>query len=549
VGGLQKFLTRRQSTAHIEDPGFALGSDDPAPTYDIVFEHPEAPEETGALPLPELHLAPEVQPEIQPDAPGTSLRRRLVACDALVSLASWIIVLSITGTPLDWRVGPAATALMAATLGLLASQNLFASRVCQLRSVELTLLARVAVILALAGYFADRFFTDSSSPSAWLFGGLTLFAFMAVERGVFSHWLKIKRAGGRHVRPLVIVGSNDECAELVDLILSQPELGYRAVGYVGQPGETQDDVIPWLGAIEGLSTILDHEGIDSVLIAASAVPPAELNQLTRDLLDRGTHVHLSSGLARFAVHRLRPLPLGHEPLFYLEPWRPSRLQLALKRTLDLTVGSVAVVLLSPVMLVAAIAIKLTDGGPVFYRHDRVGRGGPSFTCFKFRSMRETKPDDDARLAELNLRSGPLFKAARDPRVTRVGVFLRASSIDELPQLFNVLNGTMSLVGPRPALPSETQQFDLELQERFQVPPGITGLWQVEARDNPEFSAYRRLDLFYIENWSIGLDITILLRTIPLVAARAMRSSPDAGAGETARTDTALADSLLVEVIE
>ena len=188
---------------------------------------------TGPVPLPELHLAPEIQPEV----PGTSLRRRLVACDAIASLASWVIVLSITGTPLDWRVGPAAAALMVATLGLLASQNLFASRVCQLRSVELTLLARVAVILALAGYFADRFFTDTSSPSAWLFGGLTLFAFMAVERGVFSHWLKIKRAGGRHVRPLVIVGSNDECAELVDLILSQPELGYRAVGYVGQPGE------------------------------------------------------------------------------------------------------------------------------------------------------------------------------------------------------------------------------------------------------------------------------------------------------------------------
>jgi exopolysaccharide biosynthesis polyprenyl glycosylphosphotransferase len=545
VGGLHKNLSRRQSTARIEDLGFPLGSDEPTPNYDIVFAN--RPVTDGPAPLaPDLHLAPEVEEE----SPRSTLRRRLVACDALASVACWIIVLSITGTPLDWRVGPAAAALALATLALLASQNLFASRVCQLRSVELTLLARVAVILALAGYFADRFFTDSSEPAAWLLGGLALFTFLAVERGVFSHWLKIKRGEGRHVRPLVIVGSNNECAELVDLILSQPELGYRAVGYVGRSGDETDDVIPWLGPIDGLFRVLDDQGIDSVLIAASAVPPTELNQLTRDLLDRGTHVHLSSGLARFAVHRLRPLPLGHEPLFYLEPWRPSRVQLALKRTLDLVVGTAAVVLLSPVMLVAAIAIKLTDGGPIYYRHDRVGRGGPSFTCFKFRSMRETTPEDEARLAEMNLRGGPLFKAARDPRVTKVGVFLRASSIDELPQLFNVLNGTMSLVGPRPALPSETQQFDRELQERFQVPPGITGLWQVEARDNPEFSAYRRLDLFYIENWSIGLDITILLRTIPLVVARATRSRPDQGVGsERIHTDTALADSLLVEVVE
>jgi exopolysaccharide biosynthesis polyprenyl glycosylphosphotransferase len=545
VGGLHKILSRRQSTARIEDLGFPLGSEEPTPNYDIVFANPPETDEPAPL-APELHLAPEVEAE----SPRSTLRRRLVACDALASLACWIIVLSFTGTPLDWRVGPAAAALALATLALLASQNLFASRVCQLRSVELTLLARVAVILALAGYFADRFFTDSSEPASWLLGGLVLFTFLAVERGVFSHWLKIKRGEGRHVRPLVIVGSNNECAELVDLILSQPELGYRAVGYVGQSSDKTDDVIPWLGPIDSLARVLDEQGIDSVLIAASAVPPAELNQLTRDLLDRGTHVHLSSGLARFAVHRLRPLPLGHEPLFYLEPWRPSRVQLALKRTLDLVVGSTAVVLLSPVMLAAAIAIKLTDGGPIYYRHDRVGRGGPSFTCFKFRSMRETTPEDEARLAEMNLRGGPLFKAARDPRVTKVGVFLRASSIDELPQLFNVLNGTMSLVGPRPALPSETQQFDRELQERFQVPPGITGLWQVEARDNPEFSAYRRLDLFYIENWSIGLDITILLRTIPLVVARATRSRPDAGVGsERTHTDTALADSLLVEVVE
>ena len=170
-----------------------------------------------------------------------------------------------------------------------------------------------------------------------------------------------------------------------------------------------------------------------------------------------------------------------------------------------------------------MAIKLDDGGPIFYRQERIGRDGRPFEVVKLRTM---IPDASAQLAgliELNERKGPLFKLSYDPRVTRVGRILRATSIDELPQFFNVLRGEMSLVGPRPALPAEVAQFDVELLERASVSPGITGLWQVEARDSPSFDAYRRLDLFYVDNWSITMDLSILTATFGVVIGRAIRT--------------------------
>jgi lipopolysaccharide/colanic/teichoic acid biosynthesis glycosyltransferase len=201
----------------------------------------------------------------------------------------------------------------------------------------------------------------------------------------------------------------------------------------------------------------------------------------------------------------------------------KRWQAAVKRTMDVVLGSVVLVCAAPVLLVAAIAVKLDDGGPILYRQERVGRDARRFNVLKLRTMVE---DASAQLKVLqahNERTGPLFKLSSDPRVTRVGKFLRATSIDELPQLANVVRGDMSLVGPRPALPSEVEQFDHELQERISVPPGLTGLWQVEARDNPSFHAYRRLDLFYVDNWSLTMDLAIIAGTILVVAGRAARA--------------------------
>ena len=172
---------------------------------------------------------------------------------------------------------------------------------------------------------------------------------------------------------------------------------------------------------------------------------------------------------------------------------------------------------------AALMIKLEDRGPVFFRQQRVGRHGELFTMIKLRTMiPDAEKARDTLVALQRARGGPLFKLDRDPRRTRIGRFLEAASIDELPNLFNVLRGEMSLVGPRPALPSEVAEFDDDLLARQSVPPGITGLWQVEARDNPSFYAYKRLDIFYVENWSLTLDIAIIVATAKSVLFRVLK---------------------------
>jgi lipopolysaccharide/colanic/teichoic acid biosynthesis glycosyltransferase len=289
-----------------------------------------------------------------------------------------------------------------------------------------------------------------------------------------------------------------------------------------------------LGQAVDAARVLDELQVNGAIVVPGALLPGERDAVLASLMDAKVHVHLATGLRGIDSRRLRSLPLGHEPLLYLEPpgmhapWYSH-----LKRLIDIVLATVALLVVAPLYVLAAAAIKLTDGGPVLFRQERVGMGNRPFGIYKLRSM---SVDAEERLADLidqNQRDGgPLFKLDNDPRVTRVGAFLRATSFDEIPQLFNVLRGEMSLVGPRPALPGEVAEFDDELLVRQQVRPGVTGLWQVEARDKPSFSAYRYLDVFYVENQSLALDVTILLATVRAVAvscARALRirrAAPD-----------------------
>ena len=198
----------------------------------------------------------------------------------------------------------------------------------------------------------------------------------------------------------------------------------------------------------------------------------------------------------------------------------------------MALASLALVAAAPVLLATALAIKLNDRGPVLFRQLRVGLDGEPFSILKFRTMVVEAEAQLEAIAAANQRKGPLFKLASDPRITKVGRILRATSVDELPQLLNVLQGTMSLVGPRPALPDEVARFDEELMARQAVRPGITGRWQIEARDNPSFAAYKRFDLFYVENWSVGLDLAILLTTVQTVALRAVHALSRSGSRAT-----------------
>ncbi|MGH7426053.1 MAG: sugar transferase, partial [Candidatus Methylomirabilales bacterium] len=465
------------------------------------------------------------------------LRRILILLDAVSVAAGWLTVLafpSVThfrkafGGP--WVLPALVSFVVVASIAFIASQRLYLARVCSVRAVEIVRLGRAALFGGALVYASDKIPGIAVSALGAASGAVLNFLLLFASRAAFRFSLQTSRRRGRFVRPVLIVGANEEGRDLCRLVTDHPELGFRVCGIVGDasgqvgpldPLDVDLDMewpvnMPWLGGVDEAVWAARASGANGALVAASALSPAKLNRVVRALLGAGMHVHLSSGLRGIDHRRLVSSPLAHEPLFYVEQTSLSRWQVGVKRALVLVLGSAGVLFFAVPMFLAAAAIKLQDGGPVFFRQKRIGRHGTPFTIYKLRTM---VPDAEQRQQELNGqngRSGPLFKVANDPRVTTVGRLLRGTSMDEIPQLWNVLKGEMSLVGPRPCLPSEAAQFDEELRARERLAPGITGLWQVEARDNGNFSAYRRLDLFYVENWSIALDLAILLSTVESV---------------------------------
>jgi exopolysaccharide biosynthesis polyprenyl glycosylphosphotransferase len=264
---------------------------------------------------------------------------------------------------------------------------------------------------------------------------------------------------------------------------------------------------------------IEQSDASGVVLAASALDLVTSNWLVRSLTDAGVHVELSSTLLDVAPNRLTVRPLGRFPVVYVEPTERDGWRAKAKRSFDLALSVVGLILALPILAVAAVAIKLTSPGPVLFRQERVGLNGTTFQVLKLRTMVTDAEERLTEIAHLNEAEGPLFKVRQDPRVTRVGRFLRSTSLDELPQLFNVLRGEMSLVGPRPALPTEVAQWCGDLHGRLRVKPGITGMWQVSGRSDSSFDEYQRLDLYYVDNWSLVADLSIMLRTVPAVVLR------------------------------
>ena len=465
----------------------------------------------------------------RPVRAGTSslrLRRVLLGLDAAAIGVAWLAAAAVsppyeTGLTASGLFALVATVVLFSVL-LLHWQRLYQARVCSARVVEMVGILRAAaggalLVLLLPGPFGQR----AALADAALGAGLSI-AFLACTRGFYDAWLRAERAAGHFTRKVVVVGRSNEAERVIELLRYHPELGYRVCGLVGEHHTAFRYGIPWLGqGSEALPAVL-ATGASGAVLATAGMPADEVEILMRDLLTHGLHLQVSAGLWQVDARRLQAAPLAHEPFFYLERPALSVRQLRLKRILDLVIASGLLIFFAPALLVTALAVKLGDRGPVLFRQVRVGRDGNPFTLLKFRTM---AVDAEARLADLralNERNGPLFKLARDPRVTRVGRVLRATSLDELPQLFNVLAGSMSLVGPRPALPSEVASFDADLLSRHRVTPGITGLWQLEARENSSFYAYRHLDLFYVENWSVTLDTAIVLATCKALIFRLIR---------------------------
>ena len=457
---------------------------------------------------------------------SVNLRMRLFMFDTAALVLAWVPVFFLGDIWGRTALDSAALTAAAVTLGLwlLHMNELYLARVATVRSIELSRLLRVAVMEIGGMLIVLRLYATGTRIREVVFGSIVMLGLLVIARSAYRAWISAGRRSGRFVRDVLLVGTNKEAAELAELFADHPETGFRIAGVVGDRLEAlaHDLIDLWKGEAADAPAILRGTSVNGVVIVVGALETEELNELVRELQARKVHMHVSNGVRGINYRRLRAAPIAHEPLFYVEQPELRRHQRIAKRAMDVAVAGLMMFVLAPLFGLIALAIKLGDRGPVFFRQVRVGQDGEEFKVLKFRTM---VVDAEAKLVELqkdNERHGPLFKMDRDPRITRVGRLLRESSLDELPQLINVLKGEMSLVGPRPALPSEVAQFDQRLLERTKVPPGITGLWQSEARDNPSFAAYRRLDLFYVDNWSITLDFVILLATAEQVLAKALR---------------------------
>ncbi len=345
------------------------------------------------------------------------------------------------------------------------------------------------------------------------------FVFVGGERLAVRKTLHfLRRRGGDATRTLVL-GANHEGRTVARTLEREGWLGYEIVGFLDDDrpvGDQIGDGRTVVGSIGDVKRVISELRVNLILIAATAFETPKLNKVFWELQDCDVDMQITSGTVDLIASRMTVQSVAGVPLLYVRRTGISRLQQIMKRTLDI-VGSLGlIVVLSPLLAGIAIWIRRDSKGPAIFKQVRSGRGGKTFVCWKFRTM---VMDAESKLGELeHLSEGPglLFKLKEDPRVTTVGRWLRRYSLDELAQLINVLRGEMSLVGPRPALPSEVEQYDDWVRNRLRVKPGMTGLWQVSGRAETSFDDYVRYDLFYIQNWSLSLDLWILWRTLRAV---------------------------------
>lgn len=320
--------------------------------------------------------------------------------------------------------------------------------------------------------------------------------------------------------PTLVAGSPGHVADLLRVLHRERWLGYEVRGLLLSRGPAPKEYahLPVVGTPDHAPEVIRRSGASAVIFAEGSFNRgSEFSLLASELERDQIQVIIVPTLAGVSDDRLVTHPVAGIPLVFVEKPQADRAGGLSKRAFDLVGSALLLVFFTPLLAFAALAIKLEDGGPAIFRQVRVGRRGKLFTCYKLRSMSTDAEQLKAALLDDNESvGGVLFKIARDPRITKVGRFIRRYSIDELPQLFNVLRGDMSLIGPRPALPSEVAQYDRPERRRLDVRPGLTGLWQVSGRSDLAWDEAVRLDQYYVDNWSMVQDLNILLRTLAVV---------------------------------
>jgi exopolysaccharide biosynthesis polyprenyl glycosylphosphotransferase len=396
------------------------------------------------------------------------------------------------------------------------SKNLYSGRSVRLRRAKedaASVCQAVITATLLLTCFIYLSGVKTVSRFAIAFTGLmsivVLIGYRLLRKMLVQHQLAV----GKGVRNALIVGEGEVGRALARQLDESKSMGYAVIGFLYNGEPNGDSRV--LGSIEDLYQVARAHFIDEIFITIPSerdVVKRVVLEARRNRIDVKLVPELYDGLAwQSPLEYFAGFPMVE---LHQEPISP--LGILVKRLLDIVISATGLIILSPLLLVGALAIKLDSQGPMLYRSRRVGKKGAQFICYKFRTMVKDADRLKEEVAHLNEREGLIFKIKDDPRITRVGRILRKYSVDELPQLWNVLKGDMSLVGPRPPVVGEYQSYSLPHLRRLDVMPGITGLWQVRARRDPSFDKYLNLDLEYIENWSIGLDCRILLETVPVV---------------------------------
>jgi exopolysaccharide biosynthesis polyprenyl glycosylphosphotransferase len=453
---------------------------------------------------------------------------RLVVIDGLTLLVAFVVAHRLR-VMLDRPLGRAASSLahylwlleliLPVWVGLLAALGGYGVRwTTRSRAWLMLRVSVIGLVLLTASLFLVKESEINRSVLA-LFAGVSGLG-LWVERDLLRAWLRRARQGDRWARVALVVGTEDRVKRVVSALRQYPEAGWVVSGCVSLDaagrGSTVEDT-PVIASLLDLSEVLQSdEVVDEVFFA---VPPDRLDQIT-DALEMCESLGVDTRVLVDLYRPARAHPFVEElftlPFFGFSPTLTQQGVRAAKRLVDIVGASILLIVALPLFLVIALAIKLTSRGPVIFHQERAGFHSRRFWMYKFRTMVQGAERMREQVDHLNEMTGPVFKAGGDPRLTSLGRILRKLSLDEMPQLFNVVKGEMSLVGPRPLPVYEARRIKGAQRRRLAVRPGMTGLWQVSGRNTVDFDAWMQMDLFYVDHWSLGLDLKILLRTIPVV---------------------------------
>jgi len=403
---------------------------------------------------------------------------------------------------------------------LLFRSRLYRSRRTKPFSTEALRMVKVVLIgglILVALVFIFRYFYISR-PLLVIFV-ITSLVLLVLERFSVRFFLKFLRRKGWNYRSIIIIGTGDRSDRFARMIESHKDWGLRLLGFVLEDSTSEKKEIegyPILGNIDRIHSILENYIVDELMFVVSQKKLAELEELFLFCEEEGIITRIALDIFPHMINRLEVEEVDGLPFLTLSPTKITTFNMAMRRVVDLGIGFLLLVLAGPIWIITAAAIKLTSRGPILFKQVRCGLNGRRFVLRKFRSMVQDAEIRKEGLQALNEMDGPAFKIKKDPRITPVGKFIRKTSIDELPQLLNVLNGDMSLVGPRPSLPEEVEKYKPWQRRRLSMKPGITCLWQIQGRNQIEFDDWMKLDLQYIDNWSMKLDLLIFLKTIPVV---------------------------------